>query len=289
MKKIYLILTTITFFTLVGVVNAQTTAETVTNTPTPTTSDVSVTPTKTNTRSTAKDAMITQKAQNDAQRLTDLKQRAQTEIDRRIKALNNLVTRLGNMKKISDVELADFTSQIQTEIDGLTILKSEIEQETDLTTLREKVKSIVTDYYIFAFFIQYINISAALDRALATQTNMATVVDKLSTRINEAESAGKDVTELKSLLSGIQTKLTDLNTLIVATQDGIADLDSDGYPGNKTTLQDARTKLKTIHTSFKEIHTLAKQLIQLLRPAVEGRLTPAVTTLTLTPTPTVAQ
>jgi len=51
--------------------------------------------------------------------------------------LNQLITNLNGIKKLSSVEKASLQSQIQTQIDGLNALQTKINGDTDNTTLRQ--------------------------------------------------------------------------------------------------------------------------------------------------------
>lgn len=212
-------------------------------------------------------------ALNDTQKIENLKQKANVEIDRRIVALNKLIARLTEMKKLSSSQLATFKTDIQTNIDGLNALKVKINADTDLTTLREDVKSIVSDYYIFAFYIQYINLNAALDRASTTLINSTNVYDKLSARINELETAGKDVSTLKVSLVSMKTNLDNSKTTLDAATTELSSLSKDGFPDNKAALLDARSKLKSIRESLVAAHVNAKSIIVLLKSLIDNNQT----------------
>lgn len=174
----------------------------------------------------------------------NLRQRAKTEIARRLNFLNDLLTKLTNIKKISDSDKASLQSQIQTQIDGLNALQTKIDADTDITTLRTDVKSIINGYYIFAFFRVKVSLLFATDRSLTVVDSMTMLSTKLKTRIDQAQSSGKDVTTLNSLLTDMNSKILDAKTQFQAVQTELNGLDATGYPGNKSTLLDARKKLK---------------------------------------------
>jgi predicted nucleic acid-binding Zn-ribbon protein len=189
--------------------------------------------------------------QNDANRVSDLKNRAQTEITRRLNYLNQLITELGSMKKLSSADKTSLTSQIQTQIDGLNSLQTKINADTDLTTLRADVKSVITNYYIFAFFRVQIDLLLAADRMSTTTDNFMAVYTKLQTRINAAGTQGKDVTQLNTWLSDMQVKLNDAKSQYQAAETELNGLTAQGYPGNKSSLLDARGKIKAGATDLK--------------------------------------
>lgn len=205
----------------------------------------------------SKAAVITQTQEKISQ---DLKNRAQTEITRRVNFLNELIKQLNNIKKISSAEKSDLQSQIQTQIDGLNALQTKINGDTDNVTLKADVKSIINDYYIFLFFRVKVNLLAATDSMPTTLGNLNLIYTKLQTRINQAKTDGNDVTNLNALLLDMNIKLTDANTQITAAQAELLPLTAQGYPGNKTTLTDARAKLKAAIADLKAAYKDALQI-----------------------------
>ncbi|MEK7551185.1 MAG: hypothetical protein AAB532_01150 [Patescibacteria group bacterium] len=203
--------------------------------------------------------------QNQTDRMENLRERGYKEIDRRIASLQKIVERLSQMKRLSSTQIEEYKAQIGENIDGLTVLRAKIAADTDLTTLQADVKSIVSGYRIYAFFIQYINLSAAFDRSYTVYNNMNTVYGKLSQRIDEAKTSGEDTTELNILLSDMNTKLNAAKTLL---DEGLAELEGltyAGYPDNKSKLTSARSKLKTVHLDFKAAHKDGRKIIQGLK------------------------
>lgn len=210
----------------------------------------------------SREAVITQAQANISQ---NLQQRAQTEITRRLVFLNDLITKINGIKKLSSAEKTDLQGQIQTQIDGLNTLQAKIKADTDNTTLRADVKSIVTDYYIFLFFRVKVNLLVAADRLSTTTDNLSAIYTKLQTRINQEQTAGNDVTALNSLLSDMNAKITDAQTQYTAVQTELTPLTTQGYPGNKSTLQDARAKIQAAVQDLKAAYKDALQIRDGLR------------------------
>ncbi len=196
---------------------------------------------KTGTTSAARETI---KTQIEADRITDLKQRANREITRRINFLKELSSKIDKIKKLSDADKTNLKTQIQAQIDGLNALQTKINSDTDLTTLRADVKSIISDYYIFAFFRVKISLLFAADRLSATTDTLSLIYTKLQTRINEDKANGKDVTSLEVLLSDMLAKINDAKSQYQAAETELNTLTAQGYPGNRSSLFDARTKLK---------------------------------------------
>lgn len=179
-----------------------------------------------------------------ASAVENLKTRANTEITRRITFLTELSGKLDEIKKLSDTDKASLKSQIQTQIDSLNALKIKIDADTDLTTLRQDVKSILNGYYIFAYFRVKVSLYIAAGRLTTTSDMLNTVYTKLQTRITEEETKGTDVTALKTLLADMLLKITDAKAQYDAAITTLNTLDAVSFSKNKSSFIDIRSKLK---------------------------------------------
>ncbi len=178
-------------------------------------------------------------------KVANLKKRATSEIDRRVKALNALKERVSGLKRLSDSQKAEFAGKIQTEIDGLTALKAKIEAETDLETLKADVQSIVKSYRIFAFFMPQIQILVAADSLGEAADLLVGHADKLTLRVTEAKTAGHDVTGLEAKLSDMRSQIDLVKNINSQIESSVVVLTPEGFPGNKAALQVARSSLGT--------------------------------------------
>jgi len=209
-----------------------------------------------------------------------LKGRADAEISRRIDALNGILNKINAMKRLTVDQKTTFTNGIQSQISSLTSLKTKIDVDNDLTTLRTDVQSIVKSYRIFALYIPQVNIMSNADRALAIINEMTTISTKLQARIDAAKLAGNDTTAMQSLMTDRASKLADATTQAQNALNTVVPLTPDGYPGNKTTLLSARTMLQTVRSDLKAAESDATQIRQDLRSMKKTMATP-----TVTPTP----
>lgn len=175
---------------------------------------------------------------------TALRNRANLEIDRRVTALNLLMTRLNVLKHLPVADKTNYVTQIQAEITSLTTLKTKITADTDVVTLKTDVQSIVTAYRVFALFIPKIHLLAAADSMTEAATALTNLTTFLSTQINSAQTAGKNVTALQTLLTDMTAKILDAKTQYQTVETLLLPLVPEGYPGNKTSLLTARTDIK---------------------------------------------
>jgi hypothetical protein len=242
------------------------------------------------TGNSASSVSAAKKQQNLTNRQTDLKNRAGQEIDRRISALNLLISRLNTMKKLTSDQKTSFVGQIQTEISNLTALKAKIVADTDITILRADIQSIIKSYRIYVVFVPQIHLLGAADVINTTAANFTTIIAKLQTRIDQAKTSGKDTTTMQAAIADMQKKITDAQTQAAAIQAAVATLTPDGYPANKTAISNARGLVKTASADLKAARDDAKTIIQALKgignTGVGGSSSVISTTPTTKPTPT---
>lgn len=193
-----------------------------------------------------------------------LKNRGIAEIQRRITALNKLMSKVGLMEKLTDEQKKSYQSQIQNEINSLVLLQAKIESNNgDLTSLKTDVQSIVTSYRVYAFFMPAINLLITADRIDLAAQNLNNLAEKLARRVNEAQST--DNTQLESSISGIFEMTTLAEQYTQKVRDQITPLSPQGYPDNRETLQNARTTLDGAAKFLKEGRQLAQEVIKQLK------------------------
>ena len=193
---------------------------------------------------------------------TNLKERALKEIDRRLSTLNDLLARLNNAKKLSSTNKATLTTLIQQNISNLSSLKSTISTITDPTQLKTEVQSIVKDYRIYALIVPQVQLIIATDNVISATDKLTTVATTLGQRINEQKAQGKDVTELETALVTMQSKTLSAKAQAQRAQELVMSLTPDGYPGNKGSLQTARSQLVAASRDIKDASQAARKIIQ---------------------------
>src|SRR5207237_410206 len=104
------------------------------------------------------------------------------------------------------------TTQVQLQITSLTTLKAKIDTDTDLTTLKADIKSIVDSYRIHLLFVPKTHVLVVADTILQATDKFTNISTRLQTLITQAQSAGKDVTSLNTALADMNSKVTDATT-----------------------------------------------------------------------------
>ena len=181
---------------------------------------------------------------------TVVKGKSDAEIDARIAALNGLQARVNEMTKISDSEKASLIASISENLSNMTTLKTKIDTDTDKLVLKSDAASITKSYRIYALILPKTRILAASDRISATVDILTNVKTKLQAGIATAQSNGKDVTAINSVMADMSAKLADASTKGQAAATLVAALQPDQgnasvAASNKTALGTARADIKT--------------------------------------------
>ena len=221
---------------------------------------------------------------------TKAKGRGDSEIDRRITALNDLNTRVSQMQRVSDAFKQSLNSTVAAEITALSNLKAKVDADTDSATLKADLQSITDGYRVYALVLPQGRIAAAADRVATIANMMGTLGSKLQARVQTAGSAGADVTALNAALVDMSTKLNDSQTQAQAAITVSATLQPDGgdktkMASNTAALKEARTDItnatKDLQAARKDVDTIVKGLAK-----VQTTTSASSTTQTTTQTTT---
>jgi hypothetical protein len=171
------------------------------------------------------------------------------EIDRRVSALGELSTRVGDLKRLNATARQNILSSLKAQIDGLTGVKIKIDADTDEDTLKADVKSVTDAYRIFALVLPQARIIIMADGEVYVSDAELTLSAKLDARIKAAAQAGKDVTALNTGLADMQAKANDAKVQAQNAVALITGLQPDGgdktkMDANTKALMDAKAKLK---------------------------------------------
>ncbi|MBP6913234.1 MAG: hypothetical protein KBC00_01340 [Candidatus Levybacteria bacterium] len=191
-----------------------------------------------------------------------LQQRALSEIQKRIKSLSELLTKINSLKYLTPAQKEKFATSIQAEITSLNTLSTKIQSDTDATILKTDIQSIVTSYRVYAVYIPQIRLLAGANSVLETTTKLSSLSARLSERITSAKKNGVDTTTIEPLLADMNLKITDANAQANTIITNITPLTPEGYPNNKIILQNAKANLQTAIQDIKTALLDARQIIQ---------------------------
>lgn len=208
-------------------------------------------------------------AQTQQTDLQSIIKKADTLITSRISSLNTLSTRIQNDKRLSASEKNSLSSDIQTDMSGLTALKTKIDADTDATTARNDAKQIITNYYIYAVFEPKLRLLVTINNLQTATSNIQALIPHLQSLINTYKSQGKDVTQLQTLLNDISSQLQTINTTLTKDTTTVQGISVSSKSTAQTTFtqvrqdlaQIVRTDLAKIRSDFAQMRPLFKQII----------------------------
>ncbi len=213
------------------------------------------------------------RAANQAARLTQLHTLADDAITKRLSDLNSAQTRINGLVKLSSDQKTQFSNEITADINGLNSLKTKCDADTDLTTLRTDYRSIFTTYRIYAEFLPQLHLLAASDTMDVTADKLSDLYTKLQGRVSSAGNPSN----LTTLLSDMQSKITDATNQYNSVQSQITSLTPQSYDSNPTgttaTLKNARSEIQTGASDLKTAFSDAKQIVQALEASPTGTTT----------------
>lgn len=198
-------------------------------------------------------------------RITQLKNKALAEIDRRIQTLNRLQILLGQVKKLTDSDRTALFSLVQSDLTSLTALKTKIRDDQNLASLKTDVSSISKDYRVYLLVVPKVHLIVASDRMLDNADRLASVSAKLEERITQVQTSGKDTSALQASYQDMLKNIQDAKTQAQLIHDKVIILAPSGYPANKSILLQTRELFKGGRQSLQTAHKDAVSIVQGLK------------------------
>jgi len=194
-----------------------------------------------------------------------LKERAATAIGHRVDWLGVLASRVSNAEYLISSDRSTLQGQISSASDGLKSLGTKIQGDSDYATLRADVNTIVTGYRVYVLVTPKVHIVIAADRISAIAKKLADVEAKIQKAIDKAKAHGKDTASAQAALDDMKTKVDAAASAVSGVPASVLPLTPAGYPGNRSTLEAARTSLQTARADLVAARTDARNAIEALR------------------------
>jgi len=191
-------------------------------------------------------------------RLEAAKRVAAGAITRRVLALRELETAAKAIVRLSEADRSALAGQVQDQINGLTSLNAKIQGDGDEATVRADAGKVITDYRVYVLTIPKARGVVASDIEVTAGDRLSKLADRLQTTI---DGSSKDTTKAKGDLAAMRAKLTAVSGAVSPLPAGLLALQPAGYPGNRSTLEQARTALRTGRAGLFDAATLARQVI----------------------------
>lgn len=251
----------------VSAIAERTTQSTEAHTPTTTAN----TTTEVNSTHTAKTPTSKDAAQIQAH-IQRIITRGDAEIERRIKSLVNVDSKIDSAKKLTDAQKADLKSIVSTNLASMISLKAKLDADSKLsdpsaalTAVQADAKSIILDYRIYALILPQINLIRAADDQQANEAKLLTLAGKLETKLAALKAQGTDTSASEATLADMQSKIAEASGISSTIETDIVALTPQNFNDNHEVLGQFRDKLKTAHNDIKDAVTDAKTIVTSLK------------------------
>ena len=145
--------------------------------------------------------------------VAQLKALGDCEINRRLVTIQTLQDHVSNPNGLTDGDRSALQGLLTADTTGLTGLKSKIDGETDVTTLRADIGTIVTGYRIYLLMVPMTAEVISADNETAAVGRLTTVAGKLQDRI---DAASGDIAQAQADLDNMTASLGQVNTSTLA-------------------------------------------------------------------------
>lgn len=187
-----------------------------------------------------------------------------SEIDRRTAGLKTLLSKITTLSKLTANDKAYLTNEVNTEITGLTTLKTTLDAATTVPTARTAAQSIYTDYRVYALIFPKVWLVKTADDQQATETQLSTVAGKLQTRITTVANGGKSVTTLLGELADMKTQISNAQTISSGIETKVVSLQPSDYNSDHSLLSGDAAQLTTAHNDNTAAYNDAKTILSTL-------------------------
>ena len=211
---------------------------------------------------------------NDLDRVTNLdtlKKKGATQIKIRLEALSKL-SRRAAASKLTDAQKTQLQAEITTNVNGLTelgvkISASSTASSTEIAATRALVKSIYTDFRIFAVFIPRVNglMNVWLSLANIERVNLSLTLTQ--TKIDALKDEGVDTSKMEKVMAEVKTSLGTAKTKLEAAVVTVSNIKPADYPGSNETFRRVRTIIREAQKQITKARQSVHRLNALIRLA----------------------
>jgi len=173
-----------------------------------------------------------------------LKQAGAAAVQHRLTWLASLQNRVASATHLTSGDRASLDSLLSQDVTGLTALGAKIQADTDMTTLRNDVRTIADGYRVYVLVTPQVHLTIAADRVDAIATLFTPIEHKLQAAIDAAKAKGKDVAAAQAALDDLKAKVSAAHGAVTHVPSEVMALTPQGYPGNRSTLLAARASLQ---------------------------------------------
>jgi len=185
--------------------------------------------------------------------------KGQDMINQRVSSLGELISRIQNMKNLSDAGKMSLIASLRSEITSLNTLEGNIASTTSTSTLKSEIESITNNNRVYALVEPQTQIMAAADRITTLVISLNAIYTKVNARLGSSTNS-----TVAGSLSDFSVKITDATAQANAATALVSNLKPDN--GDKTIAASNKTALKSAHSNI----VIAQKDIQAARADIKS-------------------
>ncbi|HVW23207.1 MAG TPA: hypothetical protein VHB51_01855 [Candidatus Saccharimonadales bacterium] len=202
---------------------------------------------------------------NSTTRLQRIISRGDKEIERRLKTLNRLSSKVPSGSKLSDADKSNLTAAVQAEITDLTNLKTKLDADTDVNTAASDALSIITEYRVYALIVPKIQLVRAADAQQVAEAKLTVLAGKLQTSLSTAQSKGQDISTEQALLTDMNAKIAAAQAISSQVGSTVLGFQPNDRNSNPSLLSGYRDQLQTAQADIRVASNDAQSIINFLK------------------------
>jgi len=193
--------------------------------------------------------------------LSGLQAAGAADTSKRITSLTAAITRITAAKGLTDADRTTILDTLNADLTGMRSLASKIAADTTVAQARADVRSIFTQYRVYAVALPQARIAVEADRLSGTTIpRLQAAASKLASRVSASGNSGAQA-ELADLTTQLSTAQADVNGLSAAAL-AVTPSDDDADHSAMTALRD---KAKAALAAVKQAAQDAKGIRQSLK------------------------
>lgn len=196
----------------------------------------------------SEDALKAYREAKETDRLTKLQTLGSHLIDQRVAELKRFTSR--TFKGLSTAETASIKTIAEKAITDLTALKAKIAAATTAEEAKTLVRSIYSDYHVYAVLVPSLHLTIATEQIEAAIAKLKEIAPRLAKAIDSSKTAGKDTATLEQSLGDFNAQIASATESVAAAKADIAKMDVKNLDISKTLRASARESLKKARASL---------------------------------------
>jgi hypothetical protein len=192
--------------------------------------------------------------------IDDLRARWLAAIDVRLPALAAARAEATGDRHLTDDHRSALVTSIDETVVRLQTLQGQIKADSDLAALRDHCRSIFQDNRVFALVLPRTRLVVGADTAGAAGAKLTDIAGKLADAIDQAEAAGRDVTQAKADLDAMKAQIASGVAAAGTVPGSVLGLTPADWNANHDVLSPARQQLRVARTDLKVARDLAVKI-----------------------------